>query len=70
MLTIKDYLVCDKFQNKKGGYCYFKCSKCNAKTSVRAGTDFHKAKLSLRKFVLLVYTFITHYLTYSQGCII
>ena len=47
-------------------YNFFRCFACDKKFSVRADTILSNSKISLRKFVLLIYLFIANYWTYKQ----
>ena len=47
-------------------YHYFRCVKCKVKISVRDQTFLSKSRISLRKFILLVYIFVTNLWTYQQ----
>ena len=49
-------------------YHYFHCKKCSKKYSIRNGSFLSNASISLRKFILLVYIFVTNFWTY-KGCI-
>ena len=47
-------------------YYYFYCSTCKKKYSLRKQTILSFASISIRKFILLVYTFISCLWTYQQ----
>ena len=49
-----------------GHYHYFHCKSCNKKYSLRKNTFLYNANVSLRKFVLLIYIFITNCWSYNQ----
>ena len=49
-----------------GHYHYFQCKSCNKKYSLRKNTFLYNANVSLRKFVLLIYIFITNCWSYNQ----
>ena len=51
----------------KKNYVYFKCEKCQGKQSVRHGTILSKSRMSMRRFILLTYTFVQWSWKYSQG---
>ena len=48
------------------GYQYFFCPPCKKKYSIKCGTILSMAHLSLRKVVLLVYSFIACFWSYKQ----
>ena len=50
----------------KGRYHYFMCKFCNKKFSVRKNTFLSNANVSLRKFILLVYIFVSNYWSYKH----
>ena len=65
--------ICDKcdsnlseVHSNNNGYHYFYCSTCRKKYSLRNGTILSMAHVTFRKFVLLVYTFISCIWTYKQ----
>ena len=47
-----------------GNECFFRC--CQKKYNLRKGTLLERAKISLRKFILLTYCFIVSTFTYAQ----
>lgn len=53
-------------QNNRGYFVYFRCGKCKTMTSVRKGTILSKAKISFRRFILLIYAFCQFNWTYGQ----
>ena len=48
-------------------YAYVRCNTCWSKTSIRKGTLLSRSKMSLRRFILLCYTFVQWTWTYAQG---
>ena len=50
----------------KGRYYFFKGKFCNKKFSVRKNTFLSNANVSLRKFILLVYIFVSNYWSYKH----
>ena len=51
-------------QEKK--YFYFFCNKCKIKISIRKDTILSNVNVSMRKFILLVYVFVSNFWTYQQ----
>ena len=49
-------------RDKGTSYCYFRCSSCKSKVSIRDNTMLSHAKIGIRSFILLAYLFIM-----SQG---
>ena len=58
--------VQDRLEFSKN-YVFFRCHECKTKQSVRGGTILSKSHLSLRRFILVCYTFVQFTRTYSQG---
>ena len=58
--------VQDRLEFSKN-YVFFRCHVCKTKQSVRGGTILSKSHLSLRRFILVCYTFVQFTWTYSQG---
>ena len=52
--------------SNEGSKVFFRCGKCKSKISIRKGTVLYNSKLSLRRFILLVYSFTQHNWTYKQ----
>ena len=50
--------------HRNGNECYFRC--CQKKYNLRKNTLLENAKISLRKFILLIYCFVNPTFTYSQ----
>ena len=48
-------------------YAYVRCKTCWSKTSIRKGTLLSKSSMSLRRFILLCYSFVQWTWTYKQG---
>ena len=48
-------------------YAYVRCKTCWSKTSIRKGTLLSKSSMSLRRFILLCYSFVQWTWTYTQG---
>ena len=48
-----------------GSYHFFYCKYCKKKFSLRNNTFLANANISLRKFVLLIYVFVSNYWTYK-----
>ena len=62
-------IPCNKVLNKmcnEGSFVYFRCGKCKKRVSIRKGTVLWNSKLSLRRFILLVYSFTQYNWTYKQ----
>ena len=60
---------CNKVLTKlsiEGNFAFFRCSQCKRRVSIRKGTVLSNSKLSLRRFILLVYSFLQHNWTYNQ----
>ena len=60
---------CNKLLNKssaEGSSVFFRCGRCKKKISIRKGTILWNSKLSLRRFILLVYSFTQQNWTYKQ----
>ena len=60
---------CNKVLTKlatKSNFVYFQCGLCRKRISIRRGTVLWNSKLSLRRFILLVYSFTQHNWTYKQ----
>ena len=55
-----------KKQSNRGYFVYFRCGKCKTRTSVRKGTILSNAKISFRRFILLIYAFCQFNWTYDQ----
>ena len=51
----------------KKNYVFFRCRNCWSKRSVRSGTILSKSKISLRRFILLCYTFVQWTWKYTQS---
>jgi hypothetical protein len=49
-----------------GRYHFFKCNACKKKFSVRKNTFLSQANVSLRKFILLIYIFVSNFWSYKQ----
>ena len=47
-------------------YNYFYCNDCKSKSSIRANSVLSNANISMRKFALLVYVFVSNFWTYRQ----
>ena len=48
-------------------YAYFRCKTCWTKMSIRSKTLLSKSRMSIRRFILLCYTFVQWTWTYTQG---
>ena len=53
-------------QGNKGYFVYYRCGSCKKRVSIRDGTILSGAKLSFRRFILLVYAFCQFNWTYAQ----
>ena len=60
---------CNKVLRKatvEGNFVFFRCGMCKKRISIRKGTILWNSKLSLRRFILLVYSFTQQTWTYKQ----
>ena len=67
--TQQTCMGCNKVLNKqrsRGYFVYFQCSTCKKQISARRGTVLSDARISFRRFILLVYAFCQFNWTYDQ----
>ena len=60
---------CNKVLTKlciEGNFVFFWCGNCKKRISIRKGTVLYNSKLSIRRFILLVYAFTQPNCTYKQ----
>ena len=50
----------------EGNFVFFRCGNCKKRISIRKGTVLYNSKLSLRRFILIVYAFTQANWTYKQ----
>ena len=50
----------------RGNYVYFHCGLCKCNNNIRSGTFLEESRISLRRFILLSYSFVTTTMTYKQ----
>ena len=65
-LHLKPYIKILLFLVPDGSTYNFWCKECRKKTAVRKNTILYKSKFSLRRFVLLLYSFTCIYWTYAD----
>ena len=64
-------IPCNTVLNKmcnEGSFVYFRCGKCKKRVSIRKGTVLWNSKLSLRRFILLVYCTTGHTSRWITRC--